>query len=387
MNARAVSAVVAGIDLNGLGVVRSLARENIPVVAVDVDFRKPTARTRLARKHQVPALSGERFVEALLTLRTQFSDDPVLILTEEASVATVSAAREQVQRAYRIVLPEPEIVSALIDKTGFQELAEGHGFPVPRSVVLEGDGGCAHGLRYPCVLKPTTKNPLYSARFAKAYRVESLDETIALWRQMREVIASAILQEWIEGDDCDVYFCLQYRDRPDRSVASFVGRKIRQWPPLVGGTASCIPAPERAAEATDLTDRFFAAANFCGFGSMEFKRDRRDGSLYMVEPTVGRTDFQEEIATLNGINIPAIAYWQQLDVAPSKPEKIRAPVGWRDPVGEANALAALPKATGDLAGWAISWRDAYFRADDPGPYVARQFGRINGRLSKLVRRR
>ena len=45
---------------------------------------------------------------------------------------------------------------------------------------------------------------------------------------------------------------------------------------------------------------------------MEYKRDRRDEKFYMVEPTVGRTDYQEEIATLNGVNIPAAAYLREI---------------------------------------------------------------------------
>ncbi len=43
-------------------------------------------------------------------------------------------------------------------------------------------------------------------------------------------------------------------------------------------------------------------------GSMEYKRDRRDGRFHMIEPTVARTDFQEEVATLNGMNIPLASY-------------------------------------------------------------------------------
>ena len=45
-----------------------------------------------------------------------------------------------------------------------------------------------------------------------------------------------------------------------------------------------------------------------GVGSLEFKRDRKTVKFMIVEPTVGRTDAQEEIATLCGVNIPLIAY-------------------------------------------------------------------------------
>ena len=65
---------------------------------------------------------------------------------------------------------------------------------------------------------------------------------------------------------------------------------------------------------------------------MEYKRDRRDGRFYMVEPTVGRTDFQEEVATVNGVNIPLAAYRHEVRVAPVHVERVSLPRLWRESV-------------------------------------------------------
>src|SRR4029077_16877616 len=121
---------------------------------------------------------------------------------------------------------------------------------------------------------------------------------------------------------------------------SFVGRKICQWPVEEGGTASCMPAPDAAGELPEMTDGFFSAVGFVGVGSMEYKRDRRDGKFYMVEPTVGRTDYQEEVATLNGVNIPLAAYRAELGLNPIAPVAAAPPRAWRDPLGFANAQSA-----------------------------------------------
>ena len=69
-----------------------------------------------------------------------------------------------------------------------------------------------------------------------------------------------------------------------------------------------------ADELTLLTNRFFSGVGFVGLCSMEFKRDARTNQFYMIEPTVGRTDYQEEIASLNGVNIPLAAYLGELGV-------------------------------------------------------------------------
>ena len=378
-------AIVAGADLNGLGVLRSLGGAGIPIVALDTELAKETLWTRFGTKVRVRALSGQSFVEDLLALREKFSQKPVLFLTQEASVETASNSYEQLREAYHFSLPDRDTLRMLLDKLLFQAEAEKSGFPVPRALRLKADSSASPvgDLRFPCVLKPATKDPEYAKHFAKAYRVSSMIEVMTLWSDMRKVIDEAIVQEWIEGGDEDVYFCLQYRGSMPKARTSFVGRKLLQWPPLVGGTASCVPAPDVADELTALTDAFFESVGFVGLGSMEYKRDRRDKKFYMVEPTAGRTDYQEEIATLNGVNIPLAAYFGELGRDTPVPNKVVVPRAWRDPIATYRA-----RETGAMDPLAVSPKglkvcDAYFRLNDPGPLLYMKFEALTRRLARF----
>ena len=382
MAERSSLAVVAGLDLNGLGVVRALGRAGIPVLALDTEFDKPTAATRFGNKVLVSTLSGPGFIDALLSLRQRFDRSPVLILTQEASVLTVSLERERLAGAYLFTMPPHALMADLLDKLRFQALAEGHGFPIPRAVRITRAQGpeVTRGLRFPCVLKPTHKHAGYAKRFVKAYKVVSEEEVAGLWSQMQDVVDELIVQEWIEGNDSDVFFCLQYRPRSG-AATSFAGRKTCQWPPLIGGTATCVPAPEAAEELTALTDGFFDAVGFTGIGSMEYKRDPRDGRFYMVEPTVGRTDYQEEIAVLNGVNIPLAVYCGELGLEPPAVRKAHWPHAWRDPMGHGNALKAGANDPIATIAPGIKISDAYFRTYDPMPYIALKLEALRRRFA------
>ncbi|HEX3653477.1 MAG TPA: hypothetical protein VHU18_11715 [Rhizomicrobium sp.] len=380
---KSAGAVVAGGELNGLGVARSLGAARVPFVLLDTHATKPAFATRFGKKCIVRALHGPEFVEDLLAVASRFSEKPVLILTEERSVVTVSSAREQLADAFHLTLPARSLTEDLLDKMRFQRLAERHGLSVPRAISFgkERREDPLSNLRFPCVLKPTAKSAEYDRHFAKAYKVSAPSEVEDLWSRMREVIDELIVQEWIEGADSDVYFCLQYRGSESPSC-SFVGRKICQWPPLVGGTASCIPAPEAAAALISATDKFFEAVGFFGIGSMEFKRDRRDGQFYAVEPTVGRTDYQEEIATLNGVNIPFAAYCGAFGQLPPPRGHVDPPAGWRDPFGYAKArLAGAPDPVVELNP-RIDFYDAYFRASDPMPFLKLKLPGLKRRLRR-----
>jgi predicted ATP-grasp superfamily ATP-dependent carboligase len=379
----AVPAVIVGGDVNGLGVVRSLAREGVPTWLVDCNRADPSMGSRFPTKITVPSLSGSAAVDALVALRPRFATNPVLLLTQEETVKAVSASLDRIASLYRISMPNATVMQRLIDKIGFQLLAESHGFPIPRAVHLRqvDDLAASDALTYPCVLKPVVKTPDYAARFKKAYKVEDPAKLREIFLEIKGT-AEMIAQEWIEGGDDRIYFCLQYRARDGNANVSFAGRKLRSWPLHTGGTASCVPAPEVEEELTRITDAFFTAVGFFGIGSMEFKRHISTGQFMMIEPTVGRTDFQEEIATLNSVNIPYAAYCAELgrDIPLSRP--IGMPSAWS--VSPIDRWASRMQANlGMRFPPGLRRYDALWRLDDPLPWCAETVRRLIARLSGL----
>ena len=77
-----------------------------------------------ARRHVVSPVEGTELLRALAGLAEAASARPVLFLTEEKSVHTVSEHREFVSSRYRIRLPTHDTLMALMHKQGFQELAD-----------------------------------------------------------------------------------------------------------------------------------------------------------------------------------------------------------------------------------------------------------------------
>ncbi|HEV2099454.1 MAG TPA: hypothetical protein VGR45_11100 [Stellaceae bacterium] len=380
-------AVVLGADINGLGVVRSLAREGVPTYLVDSDRADPTMRTRYPVKVIFRSLAGPGVIDDLLELRRSFAHDPVLLLTQEGTVETVSAALGRVASGYRISMPDAVLMRRLMDKARFQALAQDLGFAIPGAAHLRSANdlaGC-EALRYPCVLKPVVKTAAYQEQcLKKAYRIENAAQLCAVFREI-DGAAEMIVQEWIEGSDDQIYFCLQYRSQDQRTVISFAGRKLRSWPPQTGGTASCAPAPpEHREEITRITDAFFAMVGFFGIGSMEFKRDARTGQFLMIEPTVGRTDFQEEVATLNGVNIPYAAYCCELGRAPPPPRHVPREAAWvGGPIDRWSAELQPQRRRDFPAG--LRRYDALWRAADPLPWCATIGKRAANRIASLGR--
>lgn len=384
-------AVVLGAGINGLGVARSLSRARVPVWLLDTDVRRPEMHTRAASPLRVAALHGELLIEDLERLAAAaFSGRrPVLLLTQEESVRTVSRQRDRLSSLYRFSLPPPETVDALQHKHAFQRLAEDSGYPIPPLVRIGSlaDLPDLERLRYPVVVKPGERHEGYGRQFKKAYRVASAAEAADLVRRILPVMPDVVVQEWTEGPDSNIFFCLQYVDRHAGVTASFTGRKVRSWPPQVGGTASCVPAPDAHAELSAMTAGFFQNAGVVGMAGMEYKRDVRSGQFRMVEPTVGRTDYQAEIATLNGVNLPYAAYCAELGLPFSAPAGAIRPQAWRVRVeDERSAAMQRQRFTEGFDGvWAV--RDALWRGSDPLPHLVQNWQRIRRAFRARTTRR
>lgn len=386
-------ALVLGAGLNGLGVARSLAREKVPVWLLDSDGRRCEMRTSAATAVKVRSLQGQALIEDLFELAaTRFAGiRPVLFLTQEETVKTISSHREQLNALYRLTLPPEQVVEALLHKEGFQRLAEKLGSPIPPMVHVRSlaDLPAIENLRFPVVVKPGERNADYGHQFKKAYRVENLPDAQKLIRTILPVMPDIVVQEWIEGPDSTIYFCLQYLHPDGHVAASFTGRKIRSWPPQVGGTASCVAAAEFHDELSAITAQFMHAAGVVGMASMEYKRDVRSGEFRMVEPTIGRTDYQEEVATLNGTNVPYAAWCSELGLPVPRANASQSPVVWRVQSEDSQSAAAQGHSAAEAYPAGCQVADALWRWRDPVPGLAQGMGRaqraLYNRTLKLLR--
>jgi predicted ATP-grasp superfamily ATP-dependent carboligase len=364
--------------LNGLGVVRSLAKERIPVVAVDAQSSRAALWSRHARNHLVRSLTGAEFVEDLIHLGKQFDSPPILLLTAEEAVHAVSENRDELSKWFRFRIPEDQRIKLLSSKANFHAFALHHDFPVPRTAILEELSDLPHldQLHFPCVLKPDDKRSVLTGHKNRAVRVASLSEARERASAMLSTPGGIVAQEWIEGPESNIYFTLFYRGAEGKLVGIFTGRKLSCYPHDVGSTALCVAAPQARKALEPLTMAFAERAGFDGMGSMEYKWDENHRRFVMVEPTVGRTDWQEEIATLSGVNLPAAAYRYELGLPAAEAISNREPTAWRATFVDRAPQSLMVPGTRVV--------DGYFRWNDPMP--ALKFYCLDHPLRRIMRR-
>lgn len=379
-------AVVVGLGLNGLGVVRSLGAAGICPTVLTNDLNAPETKTRFGHIRSLQGLSGKSLCDKLIALAKELGERPVLFLTQEQSVLEVSKRAEELQEYYRFTMPSCDIIEKLQHKGHIMEAAIAAGVPYPPGMRLT-SADQVPGLRdltYPCAFKPAVRNADYDKRFAKAYRLSSADEAADLFEQASPWFSDFVVQEWVEGADSDIFFCLLFICRNGEVLTSFSGRKVRSWPLQTGGTASCMGAPEHHDEMLALSVKFLSEVGFTGLVGVEFKRCSNTGQFMLIEPTVARTDYQAELATLTGVNQIYQVYLHEcgLPVPTARPHD--RPVAWRDPVADANAIHAAGL-RGRPFPLGTKVFDGFFRGNDPGPWIALRSQQICNRMNRILR--
>lgn len=306
-------AVVIGLDcITGLQTARILASRGVPVVGIACERKHFACRSRAVHRLISSPTAGEPLLAALHELAGDLAATRLAVLfpCTDAAVTTLSAARERLDARYRLLLPDHGIVERLMDKRAFSEYATSRGLPIPRTVCLRTRGDAeraASELTFPVALKPAVKTARWCRLAkAKAFKVADAAELLAQYDRCAGWTGELIAMEWVVGGEDCLYSCNAYFDAKGRPLATFVARKLRQWPPETG--TSCLGEEVRNDVVLEETLRLFQGAGFHGLAYLEMKRDERSGRHYIIEPNIGRPTGRSAIAEAGGVELLLTAY-------------------------------------------------------------------------------
>lgn len=293
---------------NALGIIRSLGRAGVPVIACDHD---PRALGLLSR-YATPAITAdplaepERFRADLRALGEGPGAGGVLFATHDEAIGAIGPHEADLEDLFARTWGPWSAIEPVLDKEHQHATARGIGFPVPATITPRDEADvaeAARSLRFPMILKPRNA-PEFKRRF-RTQVLEAADagELRAAWEKAAPYDPQ--ISEVIPGGDEQLWTLGSYRDASGRPHGSFTGRKLRQWPPRFG-TARAAEArwdPELAARCHALLD----ALGFHGISQVEVKRDPRDGRDNLIEVNP-RSWLWIGLATRVGVNLPYLAW-------------------------------------------------------------------------------
>jgi D-aspartate ligase len=370
--------VVIGLDsITGLQTARILADKAVPVVGVVADRRHWGARTNSCVEILECELSGDGLISALQRLGDRIGRTSVLMPCTDGSVDTLSRERDKLKEHFVLPLAPHEVVHLLMDKVSFARHAATAALPVPRTEILENRADAerlAADLTYPCVLKPPGKSAEWLAHTsAKGFAVDDADALLSVYDRVHSWASVLLAQEWVAGGEDGLFSCNAYFDASGSPQVTFVARKVRQWPPDIGTSASGVEC--RNDDVLEATTTLFGGVGFQGLAYLEMKRDTRTGRLLIIEPNVGRPTGRSAIAEAGGVELVYTAYCDAAGLPlPAAREQKYIDAKWLDLRRDLQAaLVARRRGTLSVGEWARSLRGpkahAIWSSRDPLPFV------------------
>jgi predicted ATP-grasp superfamily ATP-dependent carboligase len=388
--------VVVSCKLGALAIMRSLGRLGVPVYGVDADPGAPAMLSRYCRERFLFSPDASRpmeFLDRISEVGQRLGRRAILIPTSDETAQFVVDHAEALGRSFIFPRNDPGMIGRLVSKKGMYQLALEHGVPTPVTLFPE----CLDDVRafipkitFPVMLKGIFGNRLHAQGKDKMVVVHSPAELIERYRAMEDPeLPNLMLQEYIPGDDDQIYIFNGYFDRESRCLASFTGHKIRQFPVHTGCASLGICRSNE--EVARTTIRFMKAIGYQGILDIGYRYDPRDGQYKVLDanPRVGQA-FRLFVAE-NDMDVVKSLY---LDLTGQDQFPIVPREGRRWLIEDFDLISSyhyFQEGTLGLRGWLRSFKGveeaAWFCPTDLRPFMKMLgdlLGRIGGWLLKRV---
>jgi predicted ATP-grasp superfamily ATP-dependent carboligase len=382
----------------GLNIVRALGMAGIPVIIASSERRTPSMASRYCAGSVAlpPIAERDAVVEALVRAGRRLAERHgarvPLFYDNDDRLALVQDRRGALAPHFALLLNEPELADALLDKERFQGLAERRALPVPRRIDWQGLGA----ERAAVLVKPKSRTAWDNSRVRlQLFGGEGKARVFASGRAalehplVRELAAQLSFQEYVPGGDDAIWSFHGFASPQGHVLASFVGRKIRTFPPLTGDSSYLRLAHDAGLE--HLGRDIAARLPLAGIFKMDFKRSAVTGRFYLLEINT-RFNLWHYLGAKNGVNLPRAAYEYLSRGAIAERREARTRYRWLHLAEDRRAYRALA-ARGELDPW--RWLASLLEApkvydlfawNDPLPFVRYWRTRLQKALARRVHR-
>ena len=373
--------VVLNIHHSGLAIARCLGPLGVRVIGVSAkrNFHGNQSRWLEFRSSPDSLDDPSGLAQFLEALADELGERPILLPTRDHDVNFISRFHTRLSAAFIVPTLTAAALESVMNKEALSAIAREAGIDVPRGVTVRKDDRIelAQTLRFPCICKP-----VYSSQWRrpgvweavgrqKAKFVSKFDELVAFYAGFSALDPVIQVQEWIPGGERQLQIFGSYCASDHEVVAYFTARKRLQFPALAG--TGIVVEAIRLPELVEPSRRLLRALSFHGISEIEFKRDERDGRLYLIEVNPRHWD-QHGLGDAVGVNLSEALYRDATHQPSREMLQTDEPVIW---VAEAEYLRHLIRCALGRAGWenaGAAWGArrtwAVLDSKDPKPFLA-----------------
>lgn len=325
------TAVVLSGQTAGLGVIRALGYQDVPVVVGYNDPGDMGRKSKYVTRSKClphPEKEEQAYIQQLLDDSTAASGS-LIIPASDATLAVVSRNKYLLAQKYCVAAPDWEITEQFLDKKHTARIAERAGVPAPKTFLprsLQDIEAWAPNLQYPCLAKPSQGHRYHALFNKKMTMVDTTPELIQAYRETEGTGIDLMIQEFIPGGDYmgANYNAYYWNGEP---LLEFTAHKVRSAPPTTGSPSVLVS--QWMPQVVEQGRKLLRSVQFSGFACTEFKQDLRDGAYKLMEVNV-RHNMSSLLAVSCGLNFPWLQYRHLMLGEKPQPQSYQTGKYWID---------------------------------------------------------
>ena len=276
-------AIVLGGHIQGLGIVRILGRDNIPVMVID------NTKANLAKHskycHKFFRIKDDLLFDFLNSLvQSQQYSGWVIFPTNDFHVKLLSQNKQQLEKNFIVSTDSWNTVRNFYNKRETYRLAENLGIPIAATFFPDNENEIDElKVKFPCIIKPAVMHDFYREIRKKVFVCWDMIDLKANYNKALELIPAdeVIVQEIINGPSKNQYSaCFLFLN--NITYISLIACRMRQHP-LDFGNATTYAETIEIPELREYGERILKAVAYNGICEVEFKLDSRDNKYKFLE--------------------------------------------------------------------------------------------------------
>ena len=298
--------IILGCDSNGYGVIRSLAKFNskLEIIGVDFNSKSPGLFSKYLTDKRIisnPNENEANTIKDLFNLGKQFKEKPVVFITSDIFLSLFNANRERLATHFIFNIPSEKLLNNLLDKRKQYEIIAGLNVNLPKTIFIPKEISFKdiESIQFPVFIKGAFPHIWKKHFVEKGFVVYDKKEFEIKVAEFNNLNLDLVIQELIVGPNGNHFKVSAYYDKNGEPKLFFTTQKARQFP-FDFGVGSYMKS-KRVEELLESGRRIFDALGYIGIGSIEFKKDERDGEFKFIElnPRMWQQNYQAALAGLN----------------------------------------------------------------------------------------
>ncbi|MFX0134314.1 MAG: ATP-grasp domain-containing protein [Candidatus Hodarchaeota archaeon] len=322
-------AIITGGDHQGLGVFRSLAKRNIPIILLDNDHCIGRfSRYKKLFFYSPPPSEHEAYFDFLIQLSKKENLKNWVIFPNSDEIAYILSKNKAIlNQYYKIPTPDWEVVKYIYVKKNTYQLAQKNGIPIPKTFFpIDLNELLSLDINYPVVLKPSIRDHFYNKIKIKAFKANNKTEVQDSYLKLTQYIPpeEVLVQEFIPGGPNQLYsFCPFFKN--GKALFGISARRARQHP-MDFGHASTFAEIVDIPILKQISEKFLNLINYYGLAEVEFMLDPSDNQFKLIEINP-RIWGWHTLAIAAGVDLPYIQFLDMTNQALMSQPTVR-PMKW-----------------------------------------------------------